>query len=58
MWEGEFTKDIVDQNLKYGCLNKGCVAVFGQWISSKLKFTALVAYTLGTIGLITVTLLF
>jgi len=39
---------------KYSCINTGCSAVFGQWVSIKLKFLAILGFTLVAICMETV----
>ena len=40
----------------FGCINTGCKAVFGQWVSSKLKQLALVGFTSSGLCLILIAL--
>lgn len=46
-------KNVEDQEVRYGCLNLACKDVFGQWISAKLKYLALVGFTATLIYLVT-----
>lgn len=39
---------------KYGCINTGCKGVFRLWISAKLKYLAIVGYTISVVGIITI----
>ncbi|CDW85215.1 UNKNOWN [Stylonychia lemnae] len=52
IWENEYSKNIQDQNILYGCINQSCKAVFGQWVSSTIKYLALIGFTTSAVCLI------
>eukprot|EP00347_Sterkiella_histriomuscorum_P003055 403365761 len=52
IWEQDQDKYLEDQSNDYSCINIGCKAVFGQWVSTKLKYLGLVGFTSSAICMI------
>lgn len=51
IWEADYFKNIQDQEQLYGCLNRHCRDVFGEWLNTKLLYLCLMAVLLFLAGL-------